>query len=329
MVDKDSPWELGAFMYEKLANRHQMELYTFTDYERSGLSDCTIKKGENGAIYQTVNITGKSAGCDNAHGVRIEVRLYHHSKRIELAYSIKRLPEIDPTGIYVTFPFQLENAKLAFDVQGGTVTSGENQLTGTATEWNTVQNFVTARNAEAQIIVGSDLVPLFQLGDLIHENFQRQKTYEKPHVFSFVMNNYWVTNFKAFQDGEFNWSYYLTSTEDVSNTAATKFGWSSRVPLYARVMPMGKENNKARDYSAFHFDKPNLLMTSCTPSATNGYVLLNVRELDGQATEFSVFDANGNPLTFDVVNALEESINRDVKQIPFKAFENKFIRLKQ
>ncbi|GHV61327.1 hypothetical protein FACS1894195_1710 [Bacteroidia bacterium] len=334
LVDKNSPWSLGAFMYEKISDRHQMELYTLTNYERTGLSECTLQKGVDGPIYKTVNISGKSLGCEDGHGVKIEVRLYHNSKRIELAYSIKRLPEIDPTGLYVAFPFQLDNAKLTFDVQGGTVFAGENQLEATATEWNTVQNFVAARNKEAQIVVGSDLVPLFQLGSLIHEKFQRKNTYEKPHVFSFVMNNYWVTNFKAFQDGEFNWSYYLTSTDDVSNTAATKFGWSSRVPLYGRVMPQGDENNKAAEYSAFHFDKANLLMTSCTPSATTGnlmnqYVLLNVRELDGQATELSIFDASGNKLSFDVVNALEEPILKDLKQVAFKAFENKFIRLKQ
>jgi hypothetical protein len=223
----------------------------------------------------------------------------------------------------------LEKAKLAFDVQGGILTAGENQLTGSTTEWNTVQNFVTARNGDTQLIVGSDLVPLFQMGDLIHEMFKDKKTYEKPHVFSWVMNNYWFTNFRASQEGEFNWSYYLTSTNDVSNTVATKFGWSSRVPLYARVMPMGKENNKAREYSAFHFDKNNLLMTSCTPSVTSGCVLLNVRELDGQNTEFSIYDKDGKPFTFDVVNAVEEPINRNVKQITFKAFENKFIKLKQ
>jgi hypothetical protein len=70
-------------------------------------------------------------------------------------------------------------------------------------------------------------------------------------------------------------------------------------------------------------------MTSCTPSVTNGYVLLNVRELDGQDTPFSIYDTDGHQLTFDVVNAIEESISSNVKQITFKAFENKFIRLKQ
>ncbi|GHV65049.1 hypothetical protein FACS1894199_04770 [Bacteroidia bacterium] len=105
----------------------------------------------------------------------------------------------------------LENEyyKITFDAQGGTVFAGENQLEATATEWNTVQNFVAARNKEAQIVVGSDLVPLFQLGSLIHEKFQRKKTYEKPHVLSFdvvnaieepILKDVKEVSFKAFEN---------------------------------------------------------------------------------------------------------------------------------
>lgn len=328
MVDTDSEWGLGEFIYEKLDNRQQMERYVVTDYKRNGLTNCDVTMGANGAIYQTINISGKSGCCEEKFGVKIEVRLFHNTKRIELAYAMKRLPETDPTAIYVAFPFKLDNSKLAFDVQGGILTAGENQLTGTSTSWNTVQNFVTARNDKAQFIVGSDIVPLVQLGSILTGPFQYKKEYEKPHVFSYVMNNYWTTNFRASQEGEFRWSYYLTSSDDTSNTKATKFGWSSRVPLYARVMPVGKDNGKAADYSAFHINKENFLMTSSTPSIEDGYILINVRELDGVESNFSILDRNGNPLTFSIVNAIEEVEQSGLKEFKFKPFENKFIRLK-
>lgn len=328
MVDSDSPWQLGAFVYEKLGNRQQMERYTLTDYERYGISKVKITNVTDGPIYQSVHIEGKSDCCSDAFGVRMELRLYHHTKRIELAYAVKRLPETDPTGIYVAFPFKLEDAKLSFDVQGGVLTSGENQLTGTASDWNTVQNFVTAKNNKAQFIVGSDLVPLFQMGGITTGQYQYKKSYEKPHVYSWVMNNYWTTNFRAFQEGEFQWSYYLTSTEDISVAKATKFGWSSRVPLYARVMPVGKENNMPRDYSAFSFDNENFLMTSCTPSKDKDYVLLNVRELNGKESVLKIINCNGDPVTFSVVNVIEETLEEGLNQNRFKPLENKFIKLK-
>ena len=119
----------------------------------------------------------------------------------------------------------------------------------------------------------------------------------------------------------------MTSSKDTSNTLATQFGWESRVQIYARVMPKGKDNGLATSYSAFHFNKENFLMTSATPSIDKGYVLINVRELDGKQTPFQVLDNTGKPLTFSVVNAIEESITDNVREINFEPFGNKFIKV--
>jgi hypothetical protein len=329
MVDKDSEWKLGDLIYETLrGNRRQMEQYTLTEYDREGLTDVRISAGKNGPIYQSVHIEGKSGCCDDDFGIKIEVRLFHQEKRIELNYAVRNAPITAPNGVYVAFPFKLDNAKLYFDVQGGVVSPGENQLEGTASEWNTVQNFVSVRNRNTQIVMGSNLIPLFQLGGMISEKFQRKKTYELPHVFSWVTNNYWTTNFRASQEGELRWSYYLTSDSDLSNTLATRFGWGSRVPIYARVMPKGKNNNQPMSYSAFRFGKDNLLMTSVTPSVDQGYVLVNVRELDGKTTPLQITDSKGEIIEFSVVNVIEEPIQSGLKEINFSPFENKFIKIK-
>jgi hypothetical protein len=328
MVDADSPWQLGAFVYETLGNRHQMSRYTLTDYERKGLGHIHIKPGINGAVYQSIHVNGKSGCCEAGAGVDVEIRLFHHEKRIELHYAMRKLPITDPDGVYVAFPFKLEQAKLYFDVQGGVVRPGEDQIDGTASDWNTVQNFVAARNDKAQFIVGSNLIPLFQMGGICTGQYQRHKTYEVPHVYSWVTNNYWTTNFKASQEGELKWSYYLTSDNTLSNTAATRFGWSSRIPLYARVMPAGKPNNLPESFSAFHFDRDNLLMTSVGLSAEEGYILLNVRELDGKATPLHLIDSTGQHRPFSVVNLIEEPIETGVNEILFEPYENKFIKIK-
>jgi hypothetical protein len=328
LVDAASPWQLGAFVYETLGNRRQMERYTLTDYKRNGISDAKVTAGHNGPIYQSILIQGKSACCEEKFGVKVELRLFHHEKRIELHYAVKKDPITDPDGIYVAFPFKLDKAKLYFDVQGGVVSSGENQIEGTASDWNTVQNFVAARNDKAQFVVGSNLIPLFQMGGICTGQYQRKKTYEYPHVYSWVTNNYWTTNFRASQEGELRWSYYLTASDDVSNRFASRFGWGSRVPIYARVVPAGKPNQRQASFSAFRFNRDNFLMTSATPSIDKGYVLINVRELDGKQSSFQLLDNKGNPLEFTVVNAIEETLETGLKEISFAPYGNKFIKFK-
>ena len=328
MVDPSSSWQLGALVYESLlGNRRQLAQRKLTEFQRNGLSDVRLQAGTNGEIYQSVWIEGKSGCCDDAFGVKIEIRLFHQEKRIELHYALRKTPYIDPDGIYVAFPFQMENAKLVFDVQGGVVYSGENQLEGTASDWNTVQNFVASRNEKAQFIVGSDQIPLFQLGGIRTGQYQRKKTYDKPHVYSWVMNNYWTTNFRATQEGELKWSYYLTSDSDVSNTKATKFSWSSRVPIHARVMPQGKTDNQPMSYSSFHINNANLLMTSSTPSIDQGFILIHVRELDGKTTPLQITDSTGRRIEFSIVNIIEEPIQTGLKEAVFAPYESKFIKL--
>ena len=329
MVDKDSPWLLGAFVYETLNNnRRQMEQYTLTEYNRKGISDIIIKPGTSGPIFKSFHIEGKSGGVEEKHGVKIEVRMFHNEKRIEFNYTTRKLPITEPDGIYIAFPFKLDNAKLYFDVQGGVVSSGENQIEGTASDWNTVQNFVSARNSNTQFILSSDVIPLFQLGGINTGQYQRKKTYDKPHVYSWVTNNYWTTNFRASQEGELKWSYYLTSTGDISNSAATKFGWGSRIPVYSRVMPEGKNTNHPAEYSAFRLNNDNFLMASATPSATEGYLLINVRELDGKNSTLQILDKNGKPMEFTVVNILEEPLEKPSKESGFIPYANKFIKLR-
>jgi hypothetical protein len=142
------------------------------------------------------------------------------------------------------------------------------------------------------------------------------------------MNNYWVTNFRASQEGEFRWSYCITSTDDLSNAAAINFTRNSRIPVYARIMPVGKENNMPMDFSAFGIDESNLLMTSCTLSKDPGWLLLNVRETEGKDATLIFKDGSGKPILFRVVNAIEEPLSDLVTAQPFKAEENKFIKLK-
>lgn len=329
MVDAGSPWLLGAFVYETLNNnRGQMERYTLTEYDRKSLSRVNVRPGTDGPIFKSFYIEGKSDGVEERTGVRIEVRLYHDEKRIQLNYTTRKLPITQPDGIYVAFPFKLDNAKLYFDVQGGVVSSGEDQIDGTASDWNTVQNFVSARNNNTQFIVGSDVIPLFQMGGICTGQYQRKKSYDKPHVYSWVTNNYWTTNFRASQEGELRWSYYLTSTNDTSNSVATKFGWGSRIPIYARVMPEGKKTDYPAEFSTFRFNNENFLMTSSTPSVTDGYLLINVRELDGKNTPLQILDTNGNPVEFTVVNVIEEELEKPAKETNFMPFANKFIKVK-
>ena len=318
LVDTSSPWSLGGFIYESLeGDRHQMERKVFEKYSRHGLENVRFTGTAAGEVYNSVFYEGTSRGCDPEHGIRVEVKLFNHVKRIEISYSMKRLPETDPSGIYVAFPISMQESKLAFDVPGGVVNAGENQIPRTATAWNTVQNFVSARNGDSQIILSCDAVPLFMMGELLNDPYRLVHRHENAHVFSWVMNNYWTTNFRASQEGELTWTYAITTADGSSNSDASRFGWGNRIPVYARVIPASATaNSNARSVSFLNHDVDNVLMTSCVPSRTEpDGVLINLRETDGKEADFRLYDRSGHPVPFTVVNILDENIGGETESV--------------
>lgn len=331
LVDPASQWKLGAFIYESLnGDRNQMERKVFDNYRRSTLSNVRCPGVTSGEIYRSVRFSGKAEGCDEHPGVQLEIRLYNDVKRVEFCYDFVRKPETDPSAIYVAMPWLLEGGELIFDVPGGTVRSGTDQIPGTSASWNTVQNFVAARNDRAQILVSSDAVPLYLLGKLLDDPYRQPRTYEKPHVFPWLMNNYWTTNFRASQEGEFKCSFVVSSTADTANSAASRFGWSTRVPLYARVMPAATAaNGQQRERSFLRTGCDHVLITSCTPTASGEGILLNLRETDGQAATFSLLDAEGRALPIETADATGRVLNEGkVTALTLKPYENRFVIVK-
>ena len=328
LVDDTAAWSMGQCLYETMPADRKMKPDLF---KRTTLRNPKIEPGANGPIWRSLVLTADMDGCAAKNGLRLELRLYDTEKRVELHFAIRKLPVPTPESVYVAFPFHAPNSKMFYEAQGGLVTPGQDQIPGSASDWQTLQNFIALRGDNGQIVVGSEQVPLVQLGDFNLGKWQPVTRVEKPHIYSWVMNNYWFTNFRTQQEGEFKWHYYLTSTKDVSRGFATRFGWGSRVPLATRVLPPGKSRaaNLSRELSALTINAPNLLLVEARPARNRNGIFLHLRELDGIPTTLT----SENVISWselqqaDEVNVLEETLREGIESLPFRPYEAKFVRL--
>jgi hypothetical protein len=329
LVDPQSPWALGQCVYETMPAARDMKPDLF---KRTTVRRVKVKAGATGPIWKSLVVSADLDGCDTNNGVRCEIRLYEPEKRVELRYAMRKLPVRTPEAVYVAFPFRAPDAKLFYEAQGGVVAPGADQIPGSSSDWQTVQSFIALRGPASQIVAGSEQVPLVQLGDFNLGKWQRVTRVEKSHVYSWVMNNYWFTNFRAEQEGEFKWHYYLTSTKDLSRTAATRFGWGSRVPLVTRVLPPVKTGaaREPQALSALRLGPANLLVVEARPTSDGHHVFLHLRELDGQASTLGTGDLATRVSLhgIDEVNILEETSKSNIAALTFKPYEVKWARLK-
>ena len=342
LVDASSTYQLGEFVYEQPDNRQSMERLTNANRDTvyvpikktmTGLTDITVLGVEDAPLWKSVRMNGKIEVCADPRGVNMEIKLYKAEKRIELSYDMVKLSNTSPEGVFVAFPFRMKgNDRLAFDVQGGIVNPGENQLEGTAADWNVVQNFAAVQNDEAQILFSSNDVPLVQFGDINTGRFYYKHKPGNPHIYSWVLNNYWTTNFRASQEGEMKWKYYVTSTSDLTKSYATRFGVASRVPMFTRVIPSGstKGASSVLSKSFLNFDLPNLLLVSARPLADDKGVLLHLRETEGGHAILDVprlLEQTGATQAIEV-NVLGKEIKHLNRPTLIEHYETKFVLLK-
>lgn len=237
LLDSKAEYLLGQLIYERLGkNRNQLELRRLDDFTRQVLREVRFSAIRPGAIRESVVMTGELPECAEKGSISIEFRLYHNRKLFEIACSMKKLAVTDPEGVYVAFPFELNNGVTLCDVAGGEMTAGTGQIEGSSTDWTSVQDYVAICNDSVQVVMTSPEIPLYQFGDLNLGKFQKKYTPQSTRLYSWVLNNYWITNFLASQTGELTWSYQITSSADVSPSFRKNFGNSQRIPLPGRIL---------------------------------------------------------------------------------------------
>lgn len=329
LADAENPYNIGQPVRETSFKRDVAPFIHTTP------SNVKIEKGTNGPVWESVRISsdleGFEKGTDGApKGIDLEILLYKNIKKIEFKYMARKLILTNPEALYVAFPFSLPDSRIVFETIGGVLAQGQ-QLPGSSSDWNVAQNFVSVRGKKGQIIVVSNEVPLWQFSGFNLGKFERYPKQGKTWLYSWVMNNYWFTNFRAYQEGAFSWSYQITSTSDTTNTFATNYAWGERNPFPTRTFPAGKNELKTSSLETLKIAGPsNAMLVNSRPAfKDNGTILLHFRELEGLSAEVKLSSAipNRSIKKMTEVNVVGKQIGQPVTSVILKPYEVKFIEV--
>jgi hypothetical protein len=329
LIDRENQYQIGQPVRETSAKRD------VAPFNRATPINVKLENGENGNVWESIKITSDLDGFEKGSegspkGIVTEIRLYKNVKKIEFKYMANKLILTDPEALYVAFPFSLPGSRIVFETIGGTLTQGQ-QLPGSSSDWNVAQNFVSVRGKDRQIIVVSDDVPLWHFSDFNMGKFERYPEKGKPWLYSWVMNNYWFTNFRAYQEGAFSWSYQITSTSDTTNAFATKYAWSERNPFPTRTFPAGADELKTPSLETLKISGPaNAMLINSRPAFKGkGTVLLHFRELEGLPAEVKLSTAvPGQTIRrMTEVNTTGKQVGQQLSTIQLKPYEVRFIEV--
>jgi hypothetical protein len=329
LIDPKSPYHMGQLVRETSEKRD------VPPFIRTTVSNVKIESGIKGAVWESIKITSDLDGFEKGaegtpKGIDLEIRLYQRVKKIEFKYMARKLILTDPEALYVAFPFFLPDSRIVFETIGGVLTQGQ-QLPGSSSDWNVAQNFVSVKGKSGQIIVVSNEVPLWQFSDFNMGKFERYPKQGKPWLYSWVMNNYWFTNFRAYQEGAFSWSYQLTSSADTTNTYATKYAWSERNTFLTRTFPAGTNEFSESTLKTLNITgSANAMLINTRPAFKgNGTILLHFREMEGIPAEVKLSSAMPARVIKKIteVNAVGKPLGQPVTSVQLKPYEVKFMEV--
>ncbi|HEX8150175.1 MAG TPA: glycosyl hydrolase-related protein, partial [Pyrinomonadaceae bacterium] len=315
-VDEKSPYRFGQYLYvtgggEPFPN--QMLTYRKT----TPFARLDVHKGSDGRVVSvsktpTGAVARMESSAPNTPRVTTEVVLFDGAKKIEINYRVRKETVYRKEGVYFAFPLAVREPRFRFDVQSAVVDPSKDMLPGAGLEWFSSQNWAAAGDEGLTVAIVNRDSFLWTFGDIVRGTWPKEFGRRAPALFSYVMNNYWNTNYVAAQGGEFTFRYVLTSARTLDQTALARAGWEETTPLERTLVKSQDQTYPARKtlpaarWSFLSVDNPSVLLSAWKQAEDGEGTVLRFIELGGVRSPVTVGGPLLDPTSGRVCNAVEE-----------------------
>jgi alpha-mannosidase len=260
-----------------------------------------------------------------------EIRLIKGINRIDIINTIDKSKVREKEAVNFAFPFNVPDGKMKIDLGVGMLEPEINQLEGSCKDFNCVQRWVDISNDKTGITWTTTDAPLIEIGALINEELingykqWKKETTLSNTFYSYVMNNYWHTNFKADQEGEVIFRYSIFPHNAFNESEATKRGLETNQPLIVSAA----DENSAELKSLFTIENENVILSTIKPSVDKKGIVLRLYNASSESQKPALSWEKLQPKKVYWSNANQEklqSFNPDESWPPF-AFTTLYLEL--
>jgi alpha-mannosidase len=190
------------------------------ELQRSGA--VTVQVKEKGPLVASLLITSEAPGC---HRLEREIRLVAGLDSVEISNLVDKRRLVAGSyhakdgkeSVNFAFPFVVPGGQVRVQVPFGVVRPDVDQMPSACKNWFTMDRWADVSNGESGITWVSMDAPLVQVGGVTATllNSQTNPDAWRSHVgstqklVSWVMNNHWGTNYRAYQEGPVMFRYLL------------------------------------------------------------------------------------------------------------------------
>jgi hypothetical protein len=224
------------------------------------LSGVRIRVKESGPLVVSLLIKGDAPGTKSYSS---EVRLVEGLDRVDILTKFDKLLIREKESVHIGFPFKVPGGQMRYDVADAIVRPPQDQLPGACKNFFSVVSWTDVSNGDYGVTLAVPDAPLIEMGSITGEQPWMKNIAPSPLLYSYALNNYWHTNYKADQEGPVELNYSIEPHSAFVPAAATRFGRERREPLVVTLA----DTSLAPSKSLFRIAPAEVMVTSLKPIA--------------------------------------------------------------
>jgi alpha-mannosidase len=300
---------------------------------------------EHGPLVAAIRIQSSAPGCVDLVR-RVRLKAYADCVEISNIVNKKRAPLNPHPGqggpgadfaqheskesLQFAFPFAIENGQIHIDVPLAVMRPEIDQLPGSCKNWLPVGWWIDVANAEYGVTCATLDAPLVEIGSLSATMLGSQ-TYPEiwlKHIeptqkfYSWIMNNHWGTNYRAYQEGPVEFRYALRLHGGYEPAAATRFATGMSQPLVVSA-----QGQRSRIGLKLRIDQVDVLVQECKRSADGKAWIVRLFGAAGEDRTAGLTWADGSPIKIWRSNLREQPLEQLPTQVRVPAWELVTLRI--
>lgn len=234
LANAHSPYKFGQYLYVSGGDASSNTILTPSN---SGPKpELAIHPSANGRLISTLRtpegwVARLISSSMNTPSIETEVRLFDHEKKIQITEEIEKRKVFQKEAAYIAFPLEMDHPQFQYEIQTGVVDPAKDLYPGAGHEWFPVQHWVAAQQNDLSVAIMPLDASLVTLGDINRGAWPSSFGQREGTIFSYIMNNYWFTNFPAGQGGKFSFRYIISSASRTDAGKLSRAGWEEMTPL--------------------------------------------------------------------------------------------------
>jgi hypothetical protein len=288
-----------------------------TDPQRNGPVKIRVK--ETGPLVASLLIESDAPGCNKL--VR-EIRVIDGIDRVDIINVIDKKNIYEQEAVHLAFSFNVPEGVMRMDTPWAVVRPETDQMPGACKNYFTVQRWVDVSNADYGVTWATPDAPLVEVGAITNDPRGKsvgwiESIEPSTTLYSYVMNNYWETNYKASQEGPTTFRYSIGPHSGFDSGKAAQFGAQCSQPLI--VMPVDKKAPIRN--SIMKIEPANIIVTALKPSSDGKALIVRLFNAGGQSEKAAVTWAKPAPDTTWLSNLAEEKVSKINGPIEMAAYD--------